>query len=104
MGASSSLPVDPDLAFKLKTRRDRLFGLWAANRLGLNGREAEAYARRITTADMRLDAEIEVLHQVAADLCRYSSFVDEDMLRRELKRFEDIARDQLNRESRRTVR
>ena len=37
---------DADLLFRIRARRDRLAGEWAADLMGLSGAEAEAYARQ----------------------------------------------------------
>ena len=41
----SKFAHDEELRFKSTVRRNRLIGLWAAEKLGLPGAEAEAYAR-----------------------------------------------------------
>jgi hypothetical protein len=94
------LAGDPEASFRLKRRRDHLFGMWAATRLGLNGREAEAYARAITIADLNADGEAQVLDKIAADFGRQASAVDEQVLRQQWRRFEELARDQIARENR----
>ena len=43
---------DEDLRFKAHARRNKLVGLWAAERLGLAGAAAEAYAKDVVTADI----------------------------------------------------
>ena len=43
---------DEELKFKATARRDRLLGQWAAEKLGLAGAEADAYARSIVIADI----------------------------------------------------
>jgi len=43
--------LDEELAFKVNARRDKLLGLWASEKLGLTGGDAEAYARTILDAD-----------------------------------------------------
>jgi len=90
---------DTDAAFRLRARRDRLFGLWVAARLGLNGAAAEAYARRIMMSDMEDAGEERVLRKVCADLDHHATATDEEVLRLELYRFEDVARHQIQRES-----
>jgi len=42
---------DQDLQFKVKVRRNRLLGLWAAERMGLGGESAQAYAAEIVDAE-----------------------------------------------------
>ena len=43
---------DEELRFKVTARRNRLVGLWAAERMGLTGEAAEAYAKDVVTADL----------------------------------------------------
>jgi hypothetical protein len=43
---------DEDLRFKAHARRNKLVGLWAAEKLGLTGAAAEAYAKDVVVADM----------------------------------------------------
>lgn len=67
--------------FKIRARRDRLFGTWVANQMGLNGQAADAYA--IEAAQMDLDApgDDNLLSKVSADLKGAGhSFSDEDLL------------------------
>ena len=43
---------DEDLKFKATARRNKLLGLWAAEKLGLSGAEADSYALAIVMADL----------------------------------------------------
>ena len=43
---------DQELAFKVKARRNKLLGLWAAQALGLSGEAAERYAREVLQSDL----------------------------------------------------
>lgn len=43
---------DQDLMFRIRARRDKLAGQWAAGLLGLTGADADAYARQILDADI----------------------------------------------------
>ncbi len=38
---------DSEMAFKVRARRNRLFGFWAGEQLGYEGAELESYATRI---------------------------------------------------------
>ena len=46
----SQFKREQDLRFRITARRNRLFGEWAARRLGLAGADAEAYARSVVDA------------------------------------------------------
>ena len=41
---------DEELKFKATSRRNRMLGQWAAEKLGLAGAEADAYAREVVLA------------------------------------------------------
>jgi hypothetical protein len=43
--------LDEELKFKAEARRNRLLGLWAAEKLGLAGDAATAYAKDVVAAD-----------------------------------------------------
>src|ERR1700689_5209331 len=43
---------DEELRFKATARRNKLLGLWAAEKLGLKGSEADSYALSVVMADL----------------------------------------------------
>jgi hypothetical protein len=43
---------DEELKFKATARRNKLLGLWAAEKLGLSGAEADSYALSIVMTDL----------------------------------------------------
>ena len=59
---------DEDLRFKATARRNKLFGLWIAGRLGKSGDEAEAYAKSVVLADFEEAGDGDVLRKVRQDL------------------------------------
>ena len=59
---------DADLRFKATARRNKLFGLWVAERLGKTGDEAEAYAKSVVLADFEEAGDADVLRKVRRDL------------------------------------
>jgi hypothetical protein len=59
--------LDEELRFKAVARRNKLLGLWAAEKLGLAGAEAETYAREVVVADFQRAGEEDVFEKVRAD-------------------------------------
>jgi hypothetical protein len=59
---------DAEMQFKAAARRAKLLGLWAAEKMGLSGAEAEDYARSVVIADLEEAGDDDVLRKVAADL------------------------------------
>ena len=59
--------LDQELQFKVKARRNRLLGLWAAERMGLSGDAAAAYAKDLVDAEFS-GGDQHVLAKLVADL------------------------------------
>lgn len=51
-GFEKKFAHDEELRFKATARRNRMMGMWAAEKLGLTGTEAETYAREVVLADV----------------------------------------------------
>jgi hypothetical protein len=58
---------DEELKFKATARRNKLLGLWAAEKMGRSGEEADAYAREVIRADMEEAGEEDVFRKVRRD-------------------------------------
>ena len=65
-GFEKQFAVDEELKFKAEARRNKLLGLWAAEKLGITGDAATAYAREVVAADFEQAGG--VLHKVLNDL------------------------------------
>lgn len=59
---------DEELRFKATARRNKLLGLWAAEKLGKTGPDAEAYAKEVVAADFEEAGDADVVRKVAKDL------------------------------------
>ena len=66
-GFENKFAHDEELRFKATARRNRLLGVWAAEKLGKTGEDAEAYAREVIRADMQEAGEEDVFRKVRAD-------------------------------------
>jgi len=59
---------DEELHFKAVVRRNKLLGLWAADKLGKTAAEADAYAKTVVDSDFEKPGDEDVLARVLADL------------------------------------
>ena len=59
---------DEELRFKATARRNKLLGLWAADKLGKAGADADAYAKSVVMADFQEAGDDDVLRKVRQDL------------------------------------
>lgn len=66
-GFEAKFAHDEELRFKATARRNKLLGLWAAEKLGLSGEEAEAYAKSVIKADFAEPGEEDVFRKIRAD-------------------------------------
>ena len=58
---------DEALKFRALARRNKLLGLWAAEKLGKSGEEAEAYAKLVVMADFEEAGDEDVFRKIRAD-------------------------------------
>ena len=58
---------DAEMQFKAEARRNKLLGLWAADKMGMDAAEAEAYAKEVIAADFEEVGDEDVYRKVAGD-------------------------------------
>lgn len=81
-GFESKFARDEELRFKATSRRNRLLGLWAAEKLGKTGEEADAYAREVIRADMQEAGDEDVFRKIRGDLDQAGVRQTDDEIRR----------------------
>lgn len=86
---------DQELAFKVTARRNRLFGLWAAEQLGLAGEAADAYAKEVVAADFTRPGDSDVIEKVSNDLAAKGIAMPPSQIADALRRYAVAARKQL---------
>jgi hypothetical protein len=67
-GFEKKFAIDAEQKFKAEARRNKLLGLWAAEKLGLSGEAASDYARTVVAADYEGDRDVagKVMRDLAA--------------------------------------
>lgn len=86
---------DKELSFKVQARRNRLLGLWAAEKLGLSDADAQTYAKDVVASDFDEPGDEDVLRKVHGDLNAKGVDVSEHLIRKEMDRLLEQARDEL---------
>jgi len=76
---------DQELQFKVDARRNKLLGLWVAEKIGLSGADADAYAREVVMADMEEPGDDDVKRKVLADLVGKSAEISEHQLEKKMQ-------------------
>jgi hypothetical protein len=67
-GFEKKFALDEEQKFKAEARRNRLLGLWAADKLGLTGDAATAYSKEVVAADFEEAGDQDVQNKVVKDL------------------------------------
>ncbi|MEM7059604.1 MAG: DUF1476 domain-containing protein [Pseudomonadota bacterium] len=80
-GFEAKYAHDAEMQFKAEARRNKLLGIWAAEKMGLTGDDAERYAKEVIAADFEEAGDEDVYRKVSADLDAKSAGVSEEELR-----------------------
>ncbi|MCW8915081.1 MAG: DUF1476 domain-containing protein [Magnetovibrio sp.] len=87
--------MDDEMKFKAISRRNKLLGEWAAEKMGMEGSEIEAYAKTVVIADLEEPGDDDVLRKVLGDFESRSIEMSEDEVRDQLERLMGVAMEQL---------
>jgi hypothetical protein len=66
-GFESKFAHDEETLFKANARRAKLVGLWAAEKMGLSGDAAAAYAKTVVVADLEEAGAEDLFRKIRAD-------------------------------------
>jgi hypothetical protein len=80
-GFEKKFALDEEQKFKAEARRNRLLGLWAAEKLGISGDAATAYAKDVVAADFEEAGDGDVLRKVMGDITAKGLALTEQQLR-----------------------
>ncbi len=80
-GFEKKYALDEEQKFKAEARRNKLLGLWVADKLGISGEEANAYAREVVAADFEEVGDRNVFRKVMDDLAAKGVAITESELR-----------------------
>ena len=80
-GFERKFAMDEELRFKATARRNRMLGMWAAEKLGKTGDEADAYAKEVVIADFQEAGDDDVVRKVRGDLEAAGLAISEQQIR-----------------------
>ena len=66
-GFEKKFAHDEELRFKANARRNKLLGLWAAEKMGVTGAASEAYAKEVVVADFEEAGDDDVFRKIRKD-------------------------------------
>jgi hypothetical protein len=80
-GFEKKFALDEEQKFKAEARRNRLLGLWAAEKLGITGDAAAAYAKEVVAADFEEAGDADVVRKVMGDFAGKNVAITEQAIR-----------------------
>jgi hypothetical protein len=84
-GYESKFAHDQDLKFKATARRNKLLGLWAADKMGVTGDAAAEYAKEVVKADFEEAGDDDVFRKIRKDFDAKSVAISDHQIRREME-------------------
>ena len=94
-GHEAKYKLDEELKFKALARRNKLIGLWAAERLGMDATEAAAYAKEVVGTGFADSEGQGVVDKIAKDFQDRGLEISEDAIQGKMTRLLAVARDQV---------
>ncbi|WP_203292027.1 DUF1476 domain-containing protein [Maricaulis parjimensis] len=97
-GYENKYAHDQEIEFKANARRNKLLGLWAAEKMGLEGDAAAEYAKSVVIADFEEAGDDDVFRKVRADFDAKGVELSDHLLRKEMDELLAKARQQIQSE------
>lgn len=90
--------LDQELRFKANARRNKLLGLWAAEKLGKSGEDASNYAVEVVKSDFEAPGDEDVFRKVKGDLDTAGVAITDHQLQRQMAELMEVAVEQVKSE------
>ncbi|HBH27098.1 MAG TPA: DUF1476 domain-containing protein [Rhodospirillaceae bacterium] len=84
-GREGGIACQGNLDFQVESRACMIYGLWLAERLGLEETESQAYARDVVTSNLQEPGLDDVLRKVRADVAAKGVDISDHKLERKLE-------------------
>ena len=94
-GMDAKMHHDDEMRFKVRSRRDKLLGLWVAEQLGMTQEQAQTYAKTVVISDLEEPGDEDVIRKVLADLNAKGLTVTREAIVEQMQQLEPVARQQL---------
>ncbi|MEL7040009.1 MAG: DUF1476 domain-containing protein [Pseudomonadota bacterium] len=91
--------MDEATEFKVMARRNKLLGLWAADLMGLQGEEADSYAKSVVLSDLEEPGDDDVFRKVRGDLDTAGIDRSDTRIRDHMAELLPVAREQVMKEA-----
>ena len=87
--------MDQETEFKVEARRNKLLGLWLAEKLGLPDSQHDSYAKEVIIADLAEPGDEDIIRKVMKDIEQNKADITDSDIRLKLDEFHKDAIDQI---------
>ena len=94
-GFERKFAFDEELRFKATARRNKLLGLWAAEKLGKTGADADAYAKEVVVSDFEEAGDEDVFRKIRRDMDAAGVTESDHQIRRTMNELMAVAVEQI---------
>ena len=98
-GYETKYAQDAKVGFDIEARCSKLYGLWAAEQLGISGDDAKTYAMSVVESNLEEPGFDDVLRKVRKDFDEKSLDISEHVMHAELDKALDQAKIQIAEEN-----
>ncbi len=99
MGHEMGFVRQGEMEFKVIARRNKLLGLWAAEKIGITDETAKEYSKEVIASDFEEPGDDDVVRKVMKDFAEKDVGVSEDQLRQEMDALLGVALGQIKSDS-----
>ena len=94
-GFEKKFAHDEEMQFKASARRNKLLGLWAAEKMGLSGAAADDYAKAVVRSDFEEAGDDDVFRKIRGDFDAKAVAQSDHQIRRTMDELMQTAIDQI---------
>ena len=97
-GYEAKFRLDQEQRFKAQSRRNKLLGLWLAEKFGMTKAQAEAYAKEVVLADLDKPGAEDVIEKVMKDIEQRKADITEQDVREQMEKLYAVAVEEIAKE------
>ena len=90
-GFEAKFKMDQEMEFKVDARRNKLLGLWLAEKLGLPESDYDAYAKEVVLADLDEPGIEDVVRKVMLDIDTRDANISRDDVLSKIEELQAVA-------------
>ena len=94
-GFETKFKMDQETEFKVEARRNKLLGLWLAEKLGLPESQHDSYAKEVILADLEEPGDEDIMRKVRKDIEQHKADITDSDIRLKLDELHKDAIEQI---------